>query len=69
MIPPVLLRWRCLFDAEDVGPAAKDIARVALATLLHKYGFQDPGTTAQDPHPRTARIPGRARGSGGCPTS
>ncbi|MDV9196505.1 hypothetical protein [Streptomyces sp. Wh19] len=51
VIPPVLLRWRCLFDAEDVGPAAKDIARVALATLLHKYGFQDPGTTAQDPHP------------------
>ncbi|MCX4848756.1 hypothetical protein [Streptomyces sp. NBC_00893] len=40
------MRWRCLFDAEDVGPAAKDIARVALATLLHKYGFQDPGTTA-----------------------
>lgn len=46
VITPVLLRWRCLFDAEDVGPAAKDIARVALATLLHKYGFQDPGTTA-----------------------
>ncbi|MEU4500474.1 hypothetical protein [Streptomyces sp. NPDC024089] len=46
VIPPVLLRWRCLFDAEDVGTAAKDIARVALATLLHKYGFQDPGTTA-----------------------
>lgn len=36
VIPAVLLRWRCLFDAEDVGPEAKDVARVALATLLHK---------------------------------
>lgn len=46
VIPPVLLRWRCLLDAEDIGPVTKNVARVALATLLHKYGFQDPGTTA-----------------------
>lgn len=46
VIPPVLLRWRCLLDAEDIGAATKNVTRVALATLLHKYGFQDPGTTA-----------------------
>ncbi|MFB7919470.1 hypothetical protein [Streptomyces sp. NPDC056061] len=46
VLPPVLLRWRCLFDAEDVDPASRNVALVALATLLHKYGFRDPGTTA-----------------------
>lgn len=46
VIPPVLLRWRCLLDDEDIGAATKNVTRVALATLLHKYGFQDPGTTA-----------------------
>ncbi|OKK15994.1 hypothetical protein AMK16_24945 [Streptomyces sp. CB00455] len=47
VIPPVLARWRCLLDSEEVRPATKDVVRVALATLLHKYGFQDAAVTAQ----------------------
>ncbi|NEA98874.1 hypothetical protein [Streptomyces sp. SID13726] len=47
VIPPVLARWRCLFDAVDATAAAKDIGWVALATLLHKYGFQDSAVTTR----------------------
>ncbi|MFF9346257.1 hypothetical protein [Streptomyces sp. NPDC014734] len=46
VLPPVLRRWRCLLDGEDAGAASRNVARVALAALLHKYGFQDPHTTA-----------------------
>ncbi len=46
VIPPVLARWRCLLDADDVRPAAKYVAWVALATLLHKYGFRDDASTS-----------------------
>ncbi|MER5778234.1 hypothetical protein ABT144_28860 [Streptomyces sp. NPDC002039] len=47
VIPPVLARWRCLLGSEEVRPATKDVVRVALATLLHKYGFQDAAVTTE----------------------
>ncbi|MFK0156715.1 hypothetical protein ACIQVK_32200 [Streptomyces sp. NPDC090493] len=47
VITPVLARWRCLFDAADATAAAKDVGWVALATLLHKYGFHDSAITAK----------------------
>ncbi|MCY0922283.1 MULTISPECIES: hypothetical protein [unclassified Streptomyces] len=47
VIPPILARWRCLLESEEARPATKDVVRVALATLLHKYGFQDPAITAE----------------------
>ncbi|WP_225101940.1 hypothetical protein [Streptomyces sp. CoH27] len=47
VIRPLLTRWRCLLDAADATPAAKDVAWVALATLLHKYGFHDSAITAR----------------------
>ncbi|MET9083060.1 hypothetical protein ABZX77_14395 [Streptomyces sp. NPDC004237] len=47
VIPPVLTRWRCLLDAADATATAKDVGWVALATLLHKYGFHDGATTAR----------------------
>lgn len=47
VVPPLLTRWRCLLDAADVTSATTCVGRVALATLLHKYGFQDGALTAQ----------------------
>ncbi|MDX3728981.1 hypothetical protein [Streptomyces caniscabiei] len=47
LITPVLNRWRCLFDCDDVRPMTKNVVWVALATLLHKYGLQDMAVTAQ----------------------
>ncbi|MFD3547234.1 hypothetical protein ACFWUW_16750 [Streptomyces sp. NPDC058655] len=47
VIGPVLTRWRCLLDSDDASPALRNVAKVALATLLHKYGFQDADLTAQ----------------------
>jgi hypothetical protein len=46
VIPPILTRWRCLFHSPDVPAATKNQAWVALATLLHKYGFADRAVTA-----------------------
>lgn len=46
VLPGILARWRCLLDADDVKPWRKDIARVALATVLHRYGLADPDITA-----------------------
>ncbi|MFE7665982.1 hypothetical protein [Streptomyces celluloflavus] len=46
VIPPILVRWRCLLDADDASPATKHVAWVALATLLHKYGFRDDAITS-----------------------
>ncbi|MCY0953333.1 hypothetical protein [Streptomyces sp. H27-S2] len=46
VVTPVLTRWRCLLDSEEARPATRNVVRVALATLLHKYGFQDPAVTA-----------------------
>ncbi|MFF2013443.1 hypothetical protein ACFVWY_30870 [Streptomyces sp. NPDC058195] len=44
---PVLTRWRCLLDCDDARPATKNVVWVALATVLHKYGFQDADVTAR----------------------
>lgn len=41
VIPPILTRWRCLLDADDVPVATRNVVWVALATLLHKYGLRD----------------------------
>ncbi|WP_416966686.1 hypothetical protein [Streptomyces sp. 4F14] len=43
VVPPLLARWRCLLD--DADAPAQDVGWVALATLLHKYGFQDGAVT------------------------
>jgi hypothetical protein len=43
----VRARWRCLLDADDATAHAKNVARVALATLLHKYGVRDENVTAE----------------------
>ena len=45
VIPPILARWRCLLDAPDTRPATKAVTWVALATLLHRYGFADSEVT------------------------
>ena len=47
VIPPVLARWRCLLDDDEARPVTKNVVWVALATTLHKYGFQDPAVTAE----------------------
>ncbi|PZT73777.1 MULTISPECIES: hypothetical protein [unclassified Streptomyces] len=47
VITPVLARWSCLLNCDDVRPSAKNMVRVALATVLHKYGFHDEDVTAQ----------------------
>jgi hypothetical protein len=47
VIIPILARWRCLLDGDDALPSRKNVVRVALATVLHKYGFQDADITAQ----------------------
>lgn len=47
VVTPVLTRWRCLLDSDEARPATRNVVRVALATLLHKYGFQDAGVTAE----------------------
>jgi hypothetical protein len=46
VLAPVLARWRCLLDSGSTPAHVKDIARVALATLLHKYGFAEQDVTA-----------------------
>lgn len=46
-IPPLLKRWRCLFDDSEASQATKDVGWVALATLLHKYGLADKKITAR----------------------
>jgi len=47
LLPPVMARWRCLLDAASAHIHTKNIAWVALATLLHKYGFRDEHITAR----------------------
>jgi hypothetical protein len=47
VLPPVLARWRCLLDADNVANHLKNVAWVALATLLHKYGFAEQDITAK----------------------
>lgn len=47
VVAPLLTRWRCLLDAADATAAAKHVGRVALATLLHEYGFHDGAVTAR----------------------
>jgi hypothetical protein len=47
LLPPVMARWRCLLDAGNAHVHTKNIAWVALATLLHRYGFRDKHITAK----------------------
>lgn len=47
VVAPLLTRWRCLLDAADATAAAKDVGWVALATLLHRYGFHDGAVTTR----------------------
>ncbi|MFC4080086.1 hypothetical protein [Amycolatopsis samaneae] len=47
VITPVRARWRCVLEADDVPSLTKNVVRVALATVLHKYGFQDAAVTAE----------------------
>ncbi|MEU0412159.1 hypothetical protein ABZ307_30650 [Streptomyces griseorubiginosus] len=42
---PVLTRWRCLLDAADAPATERNVGWVALATVLHKHGFQDSAVT------------------------
>ncbi|MFB9717241.1 hypothetical protein [Planobispora longispora] len=46
MIEPVLRRRRCLLQAPGTDTTTRDIARVVLATLLHKYGMRADDVTA-----------------------
>ncbi|MBG0831615.1 hypothetical protein HS041_28190 [Planomonospora sp. ID67723] len=46
VIEPILRRWRCLLQAPDTDTTTRDIAWVALATLLHKYGMRADDVTA-----------------------
>lgn len=41
VLPPVLVRWRCLLDAARTNRITRNVGWVALATLLHKYGLRD----------------------------
>jgi hypothetical protein len=51
VLPPLLTRWNCVLNA---GTALKDhykqLTTLALATLLHKYGFADAKITANANH-------------------
>ncbi|MFB6504736.1 MULTISPECIES: hypothetical protein [unclassified Streptomyces] len=47
VLAPVLTRWRCLLDGDEVPPATKNAVWVALAAVLHKYGIQDAAVTAR----------------------
>jgi hypothetical protein len=47
VLPPVMARWGCLLDAENARIHTKNVAWVALATLLHKYGVRDKHVTAK----------------------
>ncbi|HSX97736.1 MAG TPA: hypothetical protein VLG91_10140 [Streptomyces sp.] len=47
VIAPVLSRWRCLFDCDEVSASTKNVVWVALATVLHKYGLQDTAITTE----------------------
>nr|BFE79717.1 hypothetical protein GCM10020093_023180 [Planobispora longispora] len=46
VIEPVLRRRRCLLQAPGTDTTTRDIARVVLATLLHKYGMRADDVTA-----------------------
>ena len=46
ILPQLLLRWNCVLNATDEVPDSyKQKTEVALATLLHKYGFADTDIT------------------------
>jgi hypothetical protein len=47
VLTPVLARWGCLFDAKRAPIHMKNVAWVAFATLLHKYGVCDQHVTAK----------------------
>ncbi|GGS98088.1 hypothetical protein GCM10010156_65360 [Planobispora rosea] len=46
VVEPILRRWRCLLQATEVDTTTRDIAWVALATLVHKYGMRADDVTA-----------------------
>jgi hypothetical protein len=47
ILPPVMARWECLLGAEDAPIHTKNVAWVALATLLHKYSVSDKHVAAK----------------------